>query len=169
MTEAPTTPALNIPDGLVNNTVVFRDEVTLHTSREKLIALLAHLKNEQQFNMLTDVTCADYLPKEPRFGMVYQLYSTTRNIRVRVKVMLSEFDPKVPSACAVYVNANWLEREVYDLMGILFENHPDLRRILLPLGYDGHPLRKEVPVNVEENAFSFNRERIDREKPYATE
>ncbi|NJM40620.1 MAG: NADH-quinone oxidoreductase subunit C [Anaerolineae bacterium] len=90
----PATPAFNLPDGLVSSTVAFREEVTLHTPREQLLALLSHLKNDQQFNMLTDITCTDYLPKEPRFGMVYQLYSTARNIRVRVKVMLSEFDPK---------------------------------------------------------------------------
>jgi NADH-quinone oxidoreductase subunit C len=160
---------IDLPDGLVTSTTVFRDEVTLHTTREKLLDLLQNLKDVQQFNMLTDITCADYLPKEPRFGMVYQLNSLARNIRVRVKVMLSEYDPRVPSACAVYINANWLEREIYDLMGILFDGHPDLRRILLPLGYEGHPLRRDIPVNVEENAFSFNRERIDREKPYATE
>ena len=169
MSEAPSTPAFNLPDGLVTSTTVFREEVTLHTTREKVLALLAHLKNEQQFNMLTDETCTDYFPQEPRFGMIYQLYSLPRNIRVRVKLMLSEYDPTVPSACAVYINANWLEREVYDLFGIVFQNHPDLRRILLPLGYEGHPLRKEIPVTVEETAFSFNRERIDREMPYATE
>jgi NADH-quinone oxidoreductase subunit C len=83
--------------------------------------------------------------------------------------MLSEYDASVPSAVGVYRNANWLEREIYDLMGIQFEEHPDLRRIMLPPDYVGHPLRKEVPVNVEENAFSFNRQRIDAEKPYAHE
>lgn len=169
MTEVSTPLKLEFPEGLVEKTVVFREEVTLLTAREKLLELLAHLKNEQQFNMLSDITCTDYLPQSPRFGMIYQLYSLPRNLRVRVKVMLSEFDPKVPSACSLYESANWLEREVYDLMGIGFDNHPDLRRILMPLGYEGHPLRKEVPVTVEENAFSFNRERIDREKPYATE
>lgn len=157
------------PEGLVSNTTVFRGEVTLHTTPENLVALLTHLRDAQHFNQLSDVTCTDYFPKEPRFGMIYQLNSFSRNIRVRVKVMLSEHNARVPSAMAVYASANWLEREVYDLMGIFFENHPDLRRILMPLGYEGHPLRKEVPVTVEENAFSFNRERIDREKPYARE
>ncbi len=169
MTEVSSAFKLDFPEGLVERTAVFREEVTLYTAREKLLDLLTYLKNEQQFNMLSDVTCTDYLPKSPRFGMIYQLYSLPRNLRVRVKVMLTEYDPKIISACSLYASANWLEREVYDLMGITFTEHPDLRRILMPLGYEGHPLRKEVPVTVEENAFSFNRERIDREKPYATE
>lgn len=158
-----------IPEGLVANTTVFRDEVTLHVGAEQLLALLAHLKNEQKFEMLVDVTCVDYLPKEPRFGVLYQLNSLSRNMRVRVKVMLSEFDATVPSACSVYRNADWLEREVYDLFGIQFAGHLDLRRILLPLDYEGHPLRRDVPYTVEEVAFSFNRERIDASKPRATE
>ena len=169
MAETPSTFKLDPPEGLVGSTTVFRGEVTLNTTREKLAELLLHLRDVQQFNMLTDVTCTDYFPQEPRFGMLYQLMSLPRNIRVRVKVMLSEHDAHIESACAAFVSANWLEREIYDLMGIHFDNHPDLRRILMPLGYEGHPLRKEVPVTVEENAFSFNRERIDREKPYARE
>jgi NADH-quinone oxidoreductase subunit C len=158
-----------LPEGLVANTIVFRDEVTLHTTPDNLIALLTHLKSEQKFEMLVDVTCVDYLPKEPRFGVLYQLNSLSRNIRVRVKTLVSEFDPRVPSACPVYRNANWLEREVYDLFGIIFDGHPDLRRILLPLGYEGHPLRRDVPYTVEEVAFTFNRERVDQEKPRQTE
>jgi NADH-quinone oxidoreductase subunit C len=158
-----------LPEGLVASTAVFRNEVTLIAEKAQLLTLLAHLKNEQKFEMLTDVTCVDYYPKEPRFGMLYQLYSLSRNMRVRVKVMLGEYDATLPSACSVYLNANWLEREVYDLFGIVFDAHPDLRRILLPLGYQGHPLRRDIPVRVEENAFSFNRERIDAQKPRATE
>jgi len=149
--------------------VVFRDEVTLNVPRERVIEVLTHLRDVQQFDMLTDETCVDYYPREPRFGILYQLYSIPRNIRVRVKVMLSEYDASLPTATGIYRNANWLEREIYDLFGIHFEGHPDLRRILLPPDWQGHPLRKEVPVTVEENAFTFNRERVDAEKPYATE
>jgi NADH-quinone oxidoreductase subunit C len=147
----------------------FRGEVTLIVPRERVLEVLSHLRDVQQFDMLADETCVDYYPREPRFGILYQLYSIKRNLRVRVKVMLSEYDASVPSAVSIYRNANWLEREVYDLFGINFEGHPDQRRILLPPDWEGHPLRKEVPVTVEENAFSFNRERIDAEKPYATE
>lgn len=169
MTTTPSTFQLDIPEGLVTGTTVFRDEVTLHATKGTVLALLAHLKDVQKFEMLTDETCVDYYPKEPRFGILYQLYSLSRNIRVRVKVMLGEYDAVIPSACSVYRNANWLEREVYDLFGIVFEGHPDLRRILMPSDYQGHPLRREIPVQVEEVAFTFNRERIDANKPRATE
>lgn len=157
-----------LSDGIAD-VVVFRDEVTLNVPRERVIEVLTHLRDVQQFDMLTDETCVDYYPREPRFGILYQLYSIPRNIRVRVKVMLSEYDASLPTATGLYRNANWLEREIYDLFGIRFEGHPDLRRILLPPDWQGHPLRKEVPVTVEENAFTFNRARVDAEKPYATE
>ncbi len=153
----------------IQEVVVFRDEVTLVVPRERVIEVLTHLRDMQRFEMLTDETCVDYYPREPRFGILYQLYSLSRNLRVRVKVMLSEYDPVIPTVCGVYRNANWAEREIYDLFGIHFEGHPDLRRILLPADYQGHPLRRDVPVAVEENAFSFNRARIDAQKPYATE
>jgi NADH-quinone oxidoreductase subunit C len=153
----------------VAEVVVFRDEVTLIVPKARVVEVLTHLRDEQKFEMLTDETCVDYYPREPRFGMIYHLTSLSRSMKVRVKAMLSEYDATVPSAMGVYRNANWLEREIYDLMGIVFEGHPDLRRIMLPPDWQGHPLRKEVPVNVEENAFSFNRERIDAEKPYAHE
>lgn len=153
----------------VSEVVVFRDEVTLIVPKARIVEVLTHLRDEQKFEMLTDETCVDYYPREPRFGMIYHLTSLSRTMKVRVKTLLSEYDASVPSVVNVYRNANWLEREIYDLMGIQFEGHPDQRRIMLPPDYVGHPLRKEVPVTVEENAFSFNRERIDAGKPYATE
>ncbi len=153
----------------VSNVVVFRDEVTLMVPGERVVDVLTHLRDAEKFDMLTDETCVDYYPREPRFGIVYQLYSVSRNIRVRVKVLLSEDDASVPTAVGVYRNANWLERELYDLFGINFAGHPDQRRILLPLDWVGHPLRREIPVNVEENAFSFNQDRINADKPRATE
>jgi NADH-quinone oxidoreductase subunit C len=153
----------------VSDTLVFRDEIILLTTRERVVEVITYLRDSQQFDMLTDETCVDYYPREPRFGILYQLYSTTRNMRVRVKLMLSENDRSVPTVNGVYKAANWLEREMYDLFGINFEGHPDLRRIMMPPGWQGHPLLKESPVKVEEVAFSFNRERIDANKPYAQE
>ena len=149
----------------VSDTQMFRDEVTLFCPKERVVEVLKYLCDTQKFDMLTDETCVDYYPKEPRFGIIYQLYSTTRNIRVRVKTMLSENDRSVATACGVYRAANWLEREIYDLFGITFDGHPDLRRIMMPPGWEGHPLLKENPVKVEEVAFSFNRERVDANKP----
>ena len=131
----------------VSNVVVFRDEITLMVSRERVADVLTHLRDAQQFDMLTDETCIDYFPREPRFGILYQLYSIKRSIRVRVKVMLGEYDANVPTAVNVYRNANWLEREIYDLFGINFEGHPDQRRIMLPLDWEGHPLRKDFPIH----------------------
>ena len=160
---------LDLPTNLVDKTVVFRDEVTLHTTREKAIDLLRHLRDEQRFEMLTDETCVDYFPHEPRFGILYQLYSLSCNMRVRVKVMLGEHDATMPTATGLWKNANWMERELYDLFGLVFDGHPDLRRILMPSDYQGHPLRKEVPVTVEENQFSFNFRRVDDGKIYASE
>ena len=81
----------------VNDVRVFRDEVTLITTKGRVVEVLTHLRDAQHFDMLTDETCVDYLPKEPRFAIVYQLYSTSRNIRVRVKVMLSEYDRSIPT------------------------------------------------------------------------
>ena len=153
----------------IQDTLVFRGEVTFVTSRERLIEVLTHLRDQQRFEMLADETCVDYLPQEPRFALIYQLTSLSRGLRVRVKTYLSETDKVVPSACGVYACANWLEREIYDLFGVRFEEHPDMRRILMPPGWEGHPLLKEHPVKVEEVAFSFNRQRIDADKPYAQE
>ncbi len=153
----------------VSETQIFRDEVTLLCPKHRLLEVLQALRDTQQFDMFTFATCVDYYPGEPRFGILYQLYSTTRNIRVRVKVMLSGNDRSVPSACSVYHAANWPEREMYDLFGIHFEGHPDLRRIMMPPGYEGHPLLKENPAKVEEVAFSFNRARAWEDKPHPQE
>jgi NADH-quinone oxidoreductase subunit C len=153
----------------VSSTQTFRDEVTLFCSKERVVEVLKYLRDTQKFDMLTDETCVDYYPQEPRFGILYQLYATTRNIRVRVKVMLSENDRSITSVCGVYRAANWLEREIYDLFGITFEGHPDLRRIMMPADWEGHPLLKENPAKVEEVAFSFNRERVTADKPHPQE
>ncbi len=158
-----------LPDGAVQEIVEARGEATLVTTRERLIEVLTCLRDRLGFEMLTDETCVDYFPREPRFGLVYHLNSLSRLARARVKIFLGEYDKTAPSACGVYASANWLEREIYDLFGVTFDGHPDLRRIMMPPGWEGHPLLKENPVKVEEVAFSFNRERIDRAKPYARE
>ncbi|MCS7061318.1 MAG: NADH-quinone oxidoreductase subunit C [Anaerolineae bacterium] len=158
----------NLGDAIAQ-VVTAHGETTLITTRERVIDVLAYLRDGEQFEMLTDETCVDYYPKEPRFAIVYQLNSLSRRLRVRVKVFLTEYDKSIPTATDIYPSANWAEREIYDLFGVIFEGHPDLRRIVLPAGYEGHPLLKEVPVTVEEVAFSFNRRRIDADKPYARE
>jgi NADH-quinone oxidoreductase subunit C len=100
---------------------------------------------ELAFEMLSDVCAVDYLPRSPRFEVVYHLYSVAKNHRLRIKVQLDAEAPSVPSVTALWHSANWMEREVWDLYGIDFDGHPDLRRILLYDEFEGHPLRKDYP------------------------
>jgi NADH-quinone oxidoreductase subunit C len=124
----------------------FRGEVTVTVKKEDIIAVCRFLKTELRYNMLTDVTAVDYLGQEPRFMMVYNLYSIPDKDRLRVKAPVEEGDCTVDSLSVLWNSANWLEREVYDLFGIIFNNHPDLRRILMTDDWVGHPLRKDYPL-----------------------
>lgn len=127
--------------------VEFRGEVTVTVKKDDIIAILSFLKQSLQFNLLTDVTAVDYLGKrEDRFMMVYQLYSIPQKDRLRIKAPVAEADCRIQSATQVWKTANWLEREAYDLFGITFDNHPDLRRILMTPDWEGHPLRKDYPL-----------------------
>lgn len=124
-------------------------EVTVIAKREGLVELMTYLRDEARFrfNFLSDVAGLDLGEfAEPRFAVVYHLYSLEHNHRLRVKVYLNEDDARVPTMCGVWKTANWLEREVYDMFGVTFDNHPDLRRILMPVDYEGHPLRKDFPI-----------------------
>lgn len=114
--------------------------------------VLAFLKNEQTFDYLVDVTAVHWPQRDEPFELVWILYSFERNERVRVKAALAG-DAKAPSAVALYNTANWLEREVYDMFGIEFENHPDLKRILMPDEWDGFPLRKEYGIYQQDDAW----------------
>jgi len=128
--------------------VEFRGEVTLSVSAEHLLGALREAQ-AAGFIFLTDLTAIDRHPAEPRFEVVYLLTAPDARARLRVKVQVSGTDPRVPSATAVWPGANWLEREGFDLFGIRFDGHPDLRRILMPDEWEGHPLRKDFPL-VEE-------------------
>jgi NADH-quinone oxidoreductase subunit C len=123
------------------------DEMTLHAEAADIIALLAFLKDnaECRFVSFTDITAADYPERERRFDMVYQLLSPYKNMRVRIKLQAGEGDV-IPSATGVFKGAEWFEREVFDLYGVMFSGHPDLRRILTDYGFQGHPLRKDFPT-----------------------
>jgi len=127
--------------------VEFRGEVTVTVKKDSILDVLLFLKQSLQYNLLTDVTAVDYLGiKEERFMMVYQLYSIPNKDRLRIKTPVTEADCNVPSATQVWGTANWLEREVFDLFGITFDKHPDLRRILMTDDWVGHPLRKDYPL-----------------------
>ncbi|PLX81360.1 MAG: NADH-quinone oxidoreductase subunit C [Desulfuromonas sp.] len=124
----------------------FRGEVTVTVKAEEIVAVCSYLKGELGFNFLTDLCGVDYLGKSPRFMVVYQLYSIGEHLRLRVKAPVEESNARIDTVSGVWATANWLERECYDLMGIVFNNHPDPRRILMPDDWEGHPLRKDYPV-----------------------
>ena len=124
-------------------------DTTVVLDRGDAAAVLAALKAHPDFDfaMLTDLTGVDFFGREPRFEVVYHLYSLRHNRRLRVKVRLTEDAAELPSACGVWKAADWLEREVWDMFGIRFTGHPDLRRILMYEEFRGHPLRKDYPVD----------------------
>ena len=126
---------------------VVHGELTLHVGAARIVEALTFLRDDPrcQFVCFTDLCGADYPEREKRFDVVYQLLSPKKNLRLRVKVQTDETTP-VPSVISVYPAANWCERETYDLFGVLFDGHPDLRRILTDYGFDGHPLRKDFPM-----------------------
>jgi NADH-quinone oxidoreductase subunit C len=132
----------------VLDVIAFRGETTLVVRKEDLLAVGRFLRDEADlaFDFLSFLCAVDYYPREPRFEMVYQLYSMTHHCRLRLKVRLHSEDPTVESVTSLWPTANWHEREAYDLMGIQFQNHPDLRRIFLPVNWEGHPLRKDYPL-----------------------
>lgn len=126
---------------------IARGELTLYCAREQLPAALKFLRDDANclFKMLVDVTAIDYPEREERFDVVYNLLSLAHNQRIRVKVTTGEETP-VPSAVACYSAAGWFEREVWDMFGVRFSGHPDLRRMLTDYGFEGHPLRKDFPL-----------------------
>ncbi len=123
-----------------------RGELTLEIAPEKIVAVCMFLKREQQFERVSTVTAVDRYPAEPRFEIVYHLHSVARNERLRLKCRVSGANPEIDSVTSVWTGANWYERETFDLFGIRFRNHPDLRRIMLPDDWDGHPLRKDYLI-----------------------
>ena len=123
-----------------------RQEVTLEIAPEGIVDVCLYLKIQQKFVRLSTVTAVDWYPEEPRFEVVYHLHCIERNERLRLKCRLSGQNPEIDSATSVWRGANWYEREVFDLFGIRFRNHADLRRIMLPDDWQGHPLRKDYPV-----------------------
>jgi NADH-quinone oxidoreductase subunit C len=124
-------------------------ELTLVVPREHIATVSAHLKAAPgfEFDMLSDITGADRGPEEePRFEVNYHLFSTKRYHRLRLKVLLNQEDTHVPTVVPVWRTANWHERETFDMFGVIFDGHPDLRRILLPDDWQGHALRKDFPL-----------------------
>jgi NADH-quinone oxidoreductase subunit C len=123
-----------------------RNELTIEIAAPKIVSVCGFLKYDQGFVRLSSVTGVDRYPSEPRFEVVYHLHSIDRNERLRLKCRLPGVDPVIESVTSVWRSANWYERETFDLFGIRFINHPDLRRIMMPDDWEGHPLRKDYPV-----------------------
>jgi NADH-quinone oxidoreductase subunit C len=132
----------------VSQVVEYRGETTIIVPRELLRATAQHCKENPalNFNLLSDATCVDRFPVEPRLELNYHLVSLPRRDRIRLRTSVSSQHPVVDSLVPVWPGANWLEREIFDLFGIRFEGHPDLRRILLPDGFEGFPLRRDFPT-----------------------
>jgi NADH-quinone oxidoreductase subunit C len=125
--------------------------------RERIVEILRALRDEIPFEILMDLTAVDWLDqgRPERFSVVYQLYSLTHNDYYRVKAWLPEADPSIATASALWGSANWGEREVYDMYGLTFDGHPDLKRILLPESYPGFPLRKDYPLTGHGERYDF--------------
>lgn len=132
-----------------------RGETTLEIAPERLLEVATHLKTGPlAFLLLSDLTCADF-PEEPgRFRVAYHLFSLASGRRLRLRVWAGAENPEIDSVTPVWGTANWHEREVYDMFGVRFRNHPDLARILMPLDWEGHPLRRDYPLGGEEVAFT---------------
>lgn len=137
---------MRMGDALVSHTVAF-GELTVTTTPTHLVKLVRHLQSEEnmRFSTLVDITAIDYPGRRKRFELVYHFLSMYLNHRIRVKLAMGE-EEIIPSITQVHPSANWFEREVFDMFGILFSGHPDLRRILTDYGFRGHPLRKDFPT-----------------------
>jgi len=133
--------------GAISEAVIFRNMPSLNVAKEHLVAICQFLKAPDggAYILLTDETAADYPKREKRFDIVYHLYSFERNNRLRLRVQVGAGE-KVPSVTGVWPTANWLEREIYDMFGVVYEGHPDLKRILMPDEWVGHPLRKDYDI-----------------------
>lgn len=144
----------------------FRGEVTLLIPADNNVEAATILRDEFTFDLLSAVTAVDYCPQtNPRFHMVYIFYSTANKVYLNMRAPLDGDNPSIKTLETVYPSANWREREVWDLFGINFEGHSDLRRLLLPPDWQGHPLRKDYPLGYEEVQFTFNFDEIDTRKP----
>jgi len=136
----------------------FRGQTRVVVPRESLVDVVSDLRDRHGFDLLIDITCVDYLNYRgatDRFGMVYSLASSSTNERLIVRVMLGEPDLTLPTLVPLWQGAEWLEREVWDMFGIVFERHPDLRRILLPDEFTAHPLRKDYPLQGRGERHNF--------------
>jgi len=140
--------------GAVNEAVIFRNMPSLNIAKDHLLEICKFLNSSEggAYTLLTDETAADYPKREKRFDVVYHLYSFERNNRLRLRLQVAA-EEKVPSVTGIWPTANWLEREVYDMFGVAYEGHPNLKRILMPDEWVGHPLRKDYDILKQDEAW----------------
>ena len=129
-----------------------RKQAILIVECSRLAEIALHLRDEEKFDLLSDLTAVDWPKREKRFDVILNLYSLAKNERLRIKTRAADSE-QVPSMTSVWATANWLEREAYDMFGIVFAGHPDLRRILLPEGWQGYPLRKDYDIIQQDTAW----------------
>ncbi len=162
-----------LPSAVLDVTA-FRGDTTLVVAPEHIVAVCKYLRDPPGlvYNFLSDISAVDYYPeynRPGRFGVVYHLLSMLYKRRITLKTYVQEEDPVLDSVVSVWPAANWLEREIIDMMGIDFNGHPDKRRLLMPEDWNGHPHRRDYPLGYETIMFSFNVEEIMKHKPKATE
>jgi NADH-quinone oxidoreductase subunit C len=144
----------------------FRGEVTLMVPAERIVEVCRTLRDDYAFDMLSVETAVDYFPQtNPRFHVVYILFSTITHTYINLRAAVGGETPEIDTVETVWPSANWREREIWDLFGIRFKGHSDLRRIMMPPNWEGHPLRKDYPLGYEEVEFTFDFEDIDLQKP----
>lgn len=158
------------PEAIVDTTE-FRGQLSVYLRPEMLLDVARFLRDdgELNYNFLENLCGVDYLGRNPRFEVVYHLLSFSNHHRLCLKVGLPERAPHVDSLTPLWSTANYQEREAFDMFGITFDGHPNLERILMPDDWEGHPLRKDVPLGYEEVAFTTNEDRIYAHKPFAKE
>jgi NADH-quinone oxidoreductase subunit C len=160
--------AQRVRDGVspeaVTATAFYREEATLEVAPSSVHDTLAYLRDadDEPWPLLMSLHGCDYLPEEPRLGVHYQLLSMERVDRLNVKTRLGAEEPRLPSVVDLYPTADFQEREIYDMFGVVFEGHPDLRRILMPEDYEGFPQRRDFPMGGEPVLFTFNEDEFPR-------
>jgi NADH-quinone oxidoreductase subunit C len=153
----------NVADEAVTGTSYAREQATLEVAPERVRDVLAFLREaDEPWENLMSLHGCDYLPEEPRLGVHYQLLSMERCDRLCVKTRLGVDDPRLPTVVDLFPTADFQEREVYDMFGVFFEGHPDMRRILMPEDYEGFPQRRDFPMGGEPVLFTFNEGKFPR-------
>ena len=151
-------------DEAVSGTTYFREQATLDVAPDSIHDVLAYLRadDDEPWDNLSSLHGVDYLPAEPRFGVHYQLFSMERCDRINVRFRIGGDEPHVPTVVDLFPTADFQEREVFDMFGVVFDGHPDMRRILLPEDYVGYPQRRDFPMGGEPVLFTFNEKKLPR-------